>query len=136
MKCIARLKRRLLLETMWLAGGAGLRPGSGAPEGTTPSRLPAGIGATRAGFAWSSTFEHPEPRRGDRLARAGSEGKMISASACSRDERAEILGCPTPSCRCEVCSVSLPLAWNMPNPASEIVRPSSTTSNHFSKVNF
>ena len=75
MKCIARLKRRLLLETMWLAGGAGLRLGSGVPEHTTPSRLPAGIGATREGFAWSSMFEHPEPRRGDRLARGGERGE-------------------------------------------------------------
>jgi hypothetical protein len=32
----------------------------------------------------------------------------------------------------EIISISLPLAWNMPNPASEIVRPSSTvtTSSH------
>ena len=74
-KCIARLKRRLSLETMWLAGGAGLRPGFGGREHATPSRLPAGIGATRAGFAWSTTFEHSEPRRGDRLARAGERGE-------------------------------------------------------------
>ena len=53
MKYIARWKRRLLLETMWLVGGAGLRLGSGGPEGGTPSRLPAGIGATmfEAGIA-------------------------------------------------------------------------------------
>ena len=71
----ASLKRRLSLETMWLAGGAGLRPGFGAPEGSTLSRLPAGIGATSARSEKCTTFEHPEPRRGDRLARAGERGE-------------------------------------------------------------
>ena len=65
------------------------------------------------------------------------QGKMISASACSRDERAEVLGCPTPNSHCEVCSVSLPLAaWNMPNAASEIVRPHRRRPTTFLKVNF
>ena len=81
------------------------------------------------GVACSSTFpiadsHHLVTPRG----RESRAGKSISASARSRDKRTEVSESPTPTSYGEVVSVPLPVARNMPNAASNIVRPSFNTS--------
>ena len=63
----------------------------------------------------------PSPRR-------EAAPPTISASATPRTTWTEVLESPTPTSYGEVLSLSPPVARNMPNAASEIVRPSFNTS--------
>jgi len=58
------------------------------------------------------------------LSSAGAPVRASSASASPRTTWSDFPGPPTPTSYGEVLSLSRSVAWNMPNAASDIVRPS------------